>query len=76
MRSRFLLALGAILIGIGVYLALRPLVGTGAPITSSRWLDMAFAVFFLIRGAMNVRTATRSPHRVPAPDSRSAPPTR
>lgn len=76
MRSRFLLALGAILIGIGVYLAMRPLVGTGAPITSSRWLDMAFAVFFLIRGVMNVRTATRSPFRPAAPDRNSVPPRR
>ena len=60
MRSKFLLALGAILILIGLYLALRPLVGAGTPVTSSRFLDMAFAVFFLIRGAMNVRVARRS----------------
>jgi hypothetical protein len=75
-RSRFLLALGAILIAIGGYLAIRPLLGTGAPITSSRWLDAAFAVFFLIRGVMNVRAATRSPYRAARPDSHSAPPGR
>ena len=66
MRSKFLLALGAILILIGLYLALRPLVGAGTPVTSSRFLDMAFAVFFLIRGAMNVRVARR-PRVSPAP---------
>ena len=75
-RSRFLLALGAILIVIGGYLAVRPLIGAGAPITSSRWLDMAFAVFFLIRGVMNVRTATRAPYRPPAPGTHSSPPGR
>lgn len=74
-RSRFLLALGAILIVIGGYLAVRPLIGAGAPITSSRWLDMAFAVFFLIRGVMNVRTATRAPYR-PAPGTPPSPPGR
>ena len=70
MRSKFLLALGAILILIGLYLALRPLLGAGAPVTSSRFLDMAFAVFFLIRGAMNVRVARRQ-QVSPAPGTSS-----
>lgn len=60
MRSRLLLALGAILIVIGAYVALRPLLG-GAPVTGSRLLDMAFAAFFLLRGVMNVRAAGRRP---------------
>jgi hypothetical protein len=68
-RSKFLLALGAILILIGLYVALRPLVGAGTPITSSRFLDMAFAVFFLIRGAMNVRVARRPRAPAPGPSS-------
>lgn len=72
MRSRILLALGAILIVIGLYLAIRPLAGSGAPVTSSRFMDMAFAVFFLIRGTMNVRAARRALQPPIAPSSPDA----
>lgn len=60
MRSHFILLLGAIQVGVGVFIALRPLTGSGAPITNSRVLDMAFAAFFLIRGAMHLRNARRA----------------
>ena len=72
MRNRFILFLGAIQVAIGVFIALRPLVGSGSPLSSTRVLDMAFAAFFLIRGIMNMRTGLRAPRRDPAP---SSPPT-
>lgn len=58
-RNWFLLALGVVMVALGVYVALRPLMYAGQPITASRWLDMAFAAFFILRGAMNVRSARR-----------------
>lgn len=55
MRSRVVVVLGVIQLAVGAFVALRPL--TGAPLTNSRALDMAFAAYFLIRGAMNIRNA-------------------
>jgi hypothetical protein len=58
-RSVLTLSLGVIMFGLGVYVALRPLWTHNSVITGSRWLDMAFAAVFMLRGAMNVRTALR-----------------
>lgn len=68
LRSALPLILGLLMIGIGAYIGLRPLLGDGRPVTPSRWLDLAFAAFFIIRGLMNVRTARRWAARVAAPD--------
>jgi hypothetical protein len=54
------LVLGLLMIALGLFLALRPLLAPGRPVTTSPWLDMAFALFFLVRGAMNVRGGRRS----------------
>ena len=51
---------GLLMIALGLFLAVRPLVAPGRPVTASRWLDMAFALFFLLRGALNVRSARRA----------------
>jgi uncharacterized membrane protein HdeD (DUF308 family) len=59
MRWKIKLVLGVVMIAIGVYVAVRPLLPAAAAITSARWLDVAFAAFFIIRGAMNVRSALR-----------------
>ena len=64
MRSSLLLGLGALLVAIGAYLAIRFLLGA-APVTSSRFLDAAFAAFFILRGVMNLRTARRRPRATP-----------
>ena len=40
---------------IGLFVAVRPL-WTRAPVTGARWLDMAFAIVFMLRGAINIRT--------------------
>jgi len=52
-------AIGVVMMLIGGYVALRPLWAGPRPLTTSRWLDMGMAAFFLLRGWMNVRTAGR-----------------
>jgi uncharacterized membrane protein HdeD (DUF308 family) len=59
MRWKIKLVLGVVMIAIGAYVAVRPLLPAAAAITSTRWLDVAFAAFFVIRGTMNVRSALR-----------------
>ena len=54
-RLRFWL--GVVLLGLGAYVALRPLWAHGTVLTGSRWLDGMFALVFLLRGTINVRTA-------------------
>ena len=66
-RRVVVLVLGLIMIGVGLFIAARPLVAPGRPFTASRWLDMVFAFFFLLRGAWNVRTALRVPARPMGP---------
>ena len=56
-----LLVLGLVMVGLGLFVALRPLFSPGPPLTRQPWLDIAFAVFFILRGGWNVRTALRRP---------------
>jgi uncharacterized membrane protein HdeD (DUF308 family) len=60
-RSTFVLVLGVLMIALGLYVAIRPLLGAGRPLTGARWLDIAFAAVFLLRGVMNVQAARRRP---------------
>ena len=53
------LVLGVVMFGIGVYVGVRPLWTHNSILTGARWLDMAFAAVFMLRGALNVRTALR-----------------
>ena len=46
-RSGLSLVLGIVMVGIGGYIAMRPLIG-GPPVTGSRVLDMVFAAMFLL----------------------------
>jgi hypothetical protein len=59
------LVLGVIMIGLGAYVAVLPLLPSHRALTGSRWLDVAFAAFFILRGWMNVRSALRSKQRMP-----------
>jgi fatty-acid desaturase len=61
LRTGVGLVLGVIMLGLGLFLALHPLWSHGRSITASRWLDMAFAAFFLIRGVMHLRRLRRRP---------------
>lgn len=54
-----MIVVGVIMLGLGLYLAGRPLLVPGRPVTTSRWLDLAFALFFMLRGVMNIRAARR-----------------
>lgn len=51
------LVIGVVMFVLGAFLALRPLFTHFATFTPSRWLDMTFAVLFLLRGSLNVKTA-------------------
>ena len=51
--------LGVIMFTIGAYVAVRPLWVHNSVVTGARWLDMAFAAVFMLRGVLNVRTAMR-----------------
>jgi hypothetical protein len=43
------------MVAIGLFVAVRPL-WMPVPLSGARWLDMAFALVFMLRGAVNVRT--------------------
>ena len=54
-RGIVTLVLGVVMFAIGLFVAVRPL-WTPLPVTGARWLDMAFAIVFMLRGLINVRT--------------------
>lgn len=58
-RWKVSLVLGVVLFGLGLFIAVRPIWTHNGVLTGTRWLDMAFAVVFMLRGAINVRTALR-----------------
>lgn len=58
-RATIVLVIGLIMVGLGAYIALRLLWMGGAPMTGTRWLDLAFGAFFAFRGALNIRSARR-----------------
>ena len=49
--------LGVVMMGLGAYVAVRPMFVRGVTLTGYVWLDAAFALVFLVRGWMNVRRA-------------------
>jgi uncharacterized membrane protein HdeD (DUF308 family) len=55
--------LGVIMFAIGLFVALRPLWSHNAVSLGSRWLDLTFALVFMLRGAINIRTARRRRER-------------
>lgn len=50
------LVLGVAMFTIGLYVAVRPLWTHNGVLTGARWLDVAFAVVFMLRGLINFRT--------------------
>jgi hypothetical protein len=56
-RWIIMLTLGVIMFGIGVFVAVRPLWSPNSAFLGARWLDLTFAAVFMLRGAINVRTA-------------------
>lgn len=53
------LVLGVILMGLGAFIGVRPLFTHWAVLTTARWLDVTFALVFIFRGWLNVKTALR-----------------
>jgi hypothetical protein len=51
---------------IGLFVALRPVWSHNAVLFGARWLDLTFAVVFMLRGVVNVRTAQARRLRPPA----------
>jgi uncharacterized membrane protein HdeD (DUF308 family) len=51
------LVLGVIMFAIGLFVALRPLWSHDGVLLGSRALDFLFAIVFMLRGIVNVRTA-------------------
>ena len=58
-RRRLSFVIGAVMLGLGCYVALHPL-WSRTPVTGNRWMDMAFVAFFLLRGALYVRALRRA----------------
>jgi hypothetical protein len=50
--ARVGLVIGAIMVALGVYIALRVLATGAPPLTGALWLDLAFGFFFVVRGAL------------------------
>ncbi|HEY6825252.1 MAG TPA: hypothetical protein VI259_00265 [Gemmatimonadaceae bacterium] len=51
------LVLGVIMFAIGLFVAVRPLWTHDGVLLGSRALDFLFAIVFMLRGVVNVRTA-------------------
>lgn len=56
-RVALSLVLGIVMLALGVFIAVRPFWAHGVPFTGARWLDVAFALVFILRGLMNVSSA-------------------
>jgi hypothetical protein len=65
LRLKIGLAIGAVMAVLGAYIALHPL-WSRDPVSSSRFLDLAFATFFLVKGYLYLRPVWRRP-KPPAP---------
>lgn len=57
--ASFGLLIGIVMVALGAFIALHPLWSHGRPFTASMWLDLVFALFFLLRGTMYLRAALR-----------------
>ena len=62
--------LGIAMLGLGGFVALRPFWVHGATFTGARWLDVAFALVFMLRGLMNVSSARRAIQKAKQPTTR------
>ena len=60
LRTKIGLVIGAVMFALGAYIALHPL-WSRDPVTQSRFLDLAFAAFVLVKGWLYLRQAWRRP---------------
>lgn len=61
-RRRAALVIGAVMVAIGLAVIVR-LAVVRESATPSPWLDAAFALFFIARGALNIQSARRIARR-------------
>lgn len=61
LRNTVVFAIGVVMMALGAYVGAHPFVTHGQTVTESRLLDITLTLFFLLRGWMNVRTATGRP---------------
>lgn len=60
-RNTIVFVIGAVMMAMGAYVGAHPLWSHGHTVTESRALDLMLTLFFLLRGWMNVRSATGHP---------------
>lgn len=58
--------LGVALLLLGCFIGVRPLFTHYATFTGTRWLDVTFAIVFMLRGALNIKTAMQRRERAMA----------
>ena len=58
-RSYLGVAIGATMVGLGIFIIVRLLALGLPPLTGRLWLDLAFAALFLARGGMYLARARR-----------------
>lgn len=58
-RGSIALVLGVVMVALGAWLLVSAFLLRRGPVTSSVWLDLAFALFFILRGGMNLRSGRR-----------------
>ena len=63
-RTTIGLVIGAVMMGLGIFVIVRLLAMELRPLTGRVWLDVAFAALFLLRGGMYLARARRE---VPPP---------
>ena len=58
-RGPIALVIGVVMVALGAWLLVSAFLLRRGPVTSSIWLDLAFALFFILRGGMNLRSGRR-----------------
>ena len=58
-RTTIGLVIGAVMVGLGIFVIIRLLAMGLRPLTGRTWLDLAFAALFLLRGGMYFARARR-----------------
>lgn len=67
-RNDLGLGIGAVMAALGAFIALRLVLLKGAPLTGTWGLDLAFAVFFLVRGGLQYRRWRQARERSTLPE--------
>jgi len=58
-RGPIALVIGVVMVALGAWLLVALFLMGRRPVTGRLWLDVAFALFFILRGGMNLSTGRR-----------------